>query len=158
MIAFFPDPITRLQIPRYLANGLFVLTGRTLMPVLSSSNTNRSPARIPSALRTARGTVIRPFDVIFACAFTLSVWNSFFIHSSLLGVKGLGYWLEFWPLSSSQLWERRSPDEITTPQPWLALPIQGLLLASMFGHKSTRGERSKCLRRRLPTTCRLVDE
>lgn len=53
--------------PRYLANGLFALTGRTFTPVLSSSNSKTSPARTPSALRMARGTVIRPFDVIFAC-------------------------------------------------------------------------------------------
>jgi hypothetical protein len=66
MIAFFPDPIPRLPIPRYLANGLFALTARTLTPLLSSSNSNTSPARTPSALRVARGTVIRPFDVIFA--------------------------------------------------------------------------------------------
>jgi hypothetical protein len=49
-----------------LANGLFALTGRTLMPVLSSSNSNTSPAHTPSALRLATGTVIRPFNVIFA--------------------------------------------------------------------------------------------
>src|ERR1700739_218942 len=67
MIAFFPEPIPRLPIPRYLANGLFVLTGRTLTPVLSSSKSNTSPARTPRALRMARGTVICPLDVIFAC-------------------------------------------------------------------------------------------
>jgi hypothetical protein len=67
MTALFPDPMPRLPIPRYLANGLFALTGRTLTPVLSFSNSNTSPARTPSALRMAIGTVIRPFDVIFAC-------------------------------------------------------------------------------------------
>jgi hypothetical protein len=66
MIAFFPEPMLRLPIPLYLADGLFALTGHTLTPDLSSSNTNTSPARTPSALRMARGTVIRPFDVIFA--------------------------------------------------------------------------------------------
>jgi hypothetical protein len=61
LIAFFPEPIPRFPMPRYFANGLLALTGRTLMPILSSSNSNTSPGRTPSAFRTASGTVIWPF-------------------------------------------------------------------------------------------------
>ncbi len=67
LIAFLPEPIPRLPMPRYFANGLLVLTGRTRTPPLSVSNNKASPGRTPRARRTASGTVICPFVVIFAC-------------------------------------------------------------------------------------------
>ena len=68
-IVFFPEPIPRLPMPRYLANGLSARTGRTRMPSSPASNNSMSPARTPSARRMASGTVIWPFAVIFACFF-----------------------------------------------------------------------------------------
>ena len=53
--------------PRYLENALWLLTGRTRIPLPSLSNSNLSPLRTPSARRTSRGTVICPLLVIVAC-------------------------------------------------------------------------------------------
>lgn len=66
-MAFLPEPIPRFPMPRYLANGLPVLTGRTRTPFLSLSNNSVSPGWTPSTFRIACGTVIWPLVVIFAC-------------------------------------------------------------------------------------------
>ena len=107
MIAFFPEPIPRLPIPRYLVNGLFALIGRTLTPVLSSSNSSTSPARTPSDLRMARGTVIRPFDVIFALflqapSLPIPLFQRFFSAPPSLSV------VRFWFALSDQRHPRKS--------------------------------------------------
>jgi len=67
LIPFLPELIPGFPIPRYLVNGLSVLTGRTRIPFSSLSNSNLSPGRTPSTRRTSRGTVIWPLLVILAC-------------------------------------------------------------------------------------------
>ena len=53
--------------PRYFSNALGLRTGRICTPLLSLSNSSRSPARTPRIRRTSMGTVIWPLLVIFAC-------------------------------------------------------------------------------------------
>src|SRR4029077_15957571 len=64
---FLPDGISELPMPRYFENALWVLTGRTRIPLASLSNSSLSPLRTPSTRRISRGTVICPLLVIVAC-------------------------------------------------------------------------------------------
>lgn len=66
MTSFLPEPIPGFPIPLNFANGLVVLTGRTI-PFLSLSNSSLSPGPTLSKRRTSRGTVIWPLLVILAC-------------------------------------------------------------------------------------------
>src|SRR5208283_1670524 len=67
LIARRPDGIPGFPIPRYLANGLSILTGRTRTLSSPLSKINPSPDRTPSARRISWGTVICPLLVILAC-------------------------------------------------------------------------------------------
>src|ERR1035438_5135556 len=66
-MAFFPDGIPGLPMPRYFSNTPWLRTGRICTPLLSVSKSNRSPSRTPSRRRTSMGTVIWPLLVILAC-------------------------------------------------------------------------------------------
>src|SRR5580658_8411880 len=64
---FLPDGISELPMPRYFENALWLLTGRTRIPLPSLSNSSLSPLRTPSTRRISLGTVICPLLVIVAC-------------------------------------------------------------------------------------------
>ncbi len=76
LIAFLPDRIPGFPIPRYLANGLSILTGRTRTPLSSLSKISRSPERTPSMRRISCGTVICPLLVILTCFCTCDLQRS----------------------------------------------------------------------------------
>src|SRR3984957_7991615 len=67
VMLFLPDGISELPVPRYFENTLWLLTGRTRIPLPSLSNSSLSPLRTPSTRRISRGTVICPLLVIVAC-------------------------------------------------------------------------------------------
>src|SRR5690606_11147954 len=72
LIASRPDPMPGFPMPRYLANGLSFLSGRTnIFSCSSVSNTIVSPGFTPSSLRTFIGIVTCPLLVILALEFML---------------------------------------------------------------------------------------
>ncbi len=79
LMAFLPDGIPGLPIPRYFSNTLWLRTGRTCTPLLSLSNRSRSPGRTPKIRRTSTGTVICPLLVILD-SFCMAIFNSLLYH------------------------------------------------------------------------------
>ncbi len=79
LIAFLPDPTPGVPMPRYFSNTLWLRTGRICTPLLSVSNSSRSPARTPRIRRTSMGTVIWPLLVILAC-FCMASSDSLLYH------------------------------------------------------------------------------
>ena len=76
LMAFLPEGIPGLPMPRYFSNTLWLRTGRICTPLLSLSNRSRSPGRTPKIRRTSMGTVICPLLVIldsFCMAFSDSL-------------------------------------------------------------------------------------
>jgi hypothetical protein len=81
---FLPDGISELPMPRYFENALWLLTGRTRIPLPSLSNSSLSPLRTPSTRRISRGTVICPLLVIVACFCIVSPHSPYFTTNALL--------------------------------------------------------------------------
>jgi hypothetical protein len=79
-----PDGISELPMPRYFENVLWLLTGRTRIPLPSLSNSSLSPLRTPSTRRISRGTVICPLLVIVACFCIVSPHSPYFTTNALL--------------------------------------------------------------------------
>src|SRR5258708_2034228 len=102
---FLPDGISELPMPRYFENALWLLTGRTRIPLASLSNSSLSPLRTPSTRRISRGTVICPLLVIVACFCMVSLHIPYFTTSALLGQGGSGE--EAASLNASQRLTRR---------------------------------------------------
>ena len=70
--------------PRYFEKALWLLTGRTRIPLPSLSNSSLSPLRTPSTRRISRGTVICPLLVIVACFCIVSPHSPYFTTNALL--------------------------------------------------------------------------
>ena len=77
--ALRPEGMPGFPMPRCFPNGLSALRGRIRTPLLSLSNSSRSPGRTPSVRRMSRGTVIWPLLVIRACFCTATLLPFFSI-------------------------------------------------------------------------------